>query len=153
MRTFPLVEHGCFIAKFKANVYFMLNYQHLYHPNVMFSQVSVCPQGDVCIWSRGVAYSPRADTPQADTLQADTLGRQPPEQTPALDRHPSMQCMLGYGQQAGGTHPTGMHSCLLYGSLLYLLTRTCSQIELLERKRFFFFNLTEVLSLHLAGKL
>ena len=21
------------------------------------------------------------------------------------------QCMLGYGQQAGGTHPTGMHSC------------------------------------------
>ena len=24
------------------------------------------------------------------------------------------QCMLGYIQQAGGTHPTGMHSCLNY---------------------------------------
>ena len=24
-----------------------------------------------------------------------------------------MQCMLGYGQQAGGTHPTGMHSCFI----------------------------------------
>ena len=28
-------------------------------------------------------------------------------------RHPPAQCMLGYGQQAGGTHPTGMHSCLV----------------------------------------
>ena len=27
--------------------------------------------------------------------------------------HPSpAQCMLGYSQQAGGMHPTGMHSCL-----------------------------------------
>ena len=25
-------------------------------------------------------------------------------------RYPQ-QCMLGYGQQTGGTHPTGMHSC------------------------------------------
>ena len=24
------------------------------------------------------------------------------------------QCMLGYGQQVGGTHPTGMHSCFVY---------------------------------------
>ena len=23
------------------------------------------------------------------------------------------QCMLGYGQQAGGTHPTGMHCCCI----------------------------------------
>ena len=26
------------------------------------------------------------------------------------DTHPA-QCMLGYGQQAGGTYPTGIHSC------------------------------------------
>ena len=27
-------------------------------------------------------------------------------------RHPlPAQCMLGYGQQAGGTHPTAMQSC------------------------------------------
>ena len=35
-----------------------------------------------------------------------TRGRHPPGQTP-----PPAQCMLGYGREAGGTHPTGMHSC------------------------------------------
>ena len=35
------------------------------------------------------------------------LGRKPPWQT-----FPLAQCMLGYGQQAGATHPTGMHSCI-----------------------------------------
>ena len=44
----------------------------------------------------------------------------PPGQTPPWagtppSRHPGQtppaQCMLGYGQQAGGTHPTGMQSC------------------------------------------
>ena len=28
-----------------------------------------------------------------------------------VGRHPPRRCMLGHGQQAGGTHPTGMHSC------------------------------------------
>ena len=33
-------------------------------------------------------------------------------QTPLLGRHPlTAQCMLEYDQQAGGTRPTGMHSC------------------------------------------
>ena len=45
---------------------------------------------------------PRADTPQADT----------PLPNACWDTHPAMQCMLGYDQQAGGTHSTGMHSCL-----------------------------------------
>ena len=59
-----------------------------------------------------------------------TVGRgdwEPPRQTPPLGRHPPSadtpadipppwadiplaQCMLGYGQQTGGTHPTGMQS-------------------------------------------
>ena len=48
-------------------------------------------------------------------------GQTPPgHMTPPLFRHPlgthpradtpSAQCMLVYGQQAGGTHPTGMHT-------------------------------------------
>ena len=41
---------------------------------------------------------PEADTPWARHPRADT---------------PPVQCMLGYGQQADGTHPTGMHSCFL----------------------------------------
>ena len=49
---------------------------------------------------------PWEDTlPQADTpLWADTPGQTPPP----------VQCMLRYSQQAGGTHPTGMQSCLTY---------------------------------------
>ena len=31
--------------------------------------------------------------------------------TPPGSRYPPQQCMLGCGQQVGGTHPTGMHSC------------------------------------------
>ena len=37
------------------------------------------------------------------------LGRYTPKQVPPLPQ----QCMLAYGQQAGGTHPTGMLSCLI----------------------------------------
>ena len=75
----------------------------------MFSQVSVCQWGGVCpiaCWdtpprpeatpTRASPHRPEADIP---------LGRHP------LGRHPPAQCMVGYGQQAGGTHPTGMHSC------------------------------------------
>ena len=45
-------------------------------------------------------YIPRAGTPQ---WQVHT----PPGRYTA-----PQQCMLGYGQHAGGTHPTGMHSFL-----------------------------------------
>ena len=45
------------------------------------------------------------------------------------------QCMLGYGQQAGGTHPTGMHSCFAKSPrflcfaiaiIICILTQFCS---------------------------
>ena len=81
---------------------------------VMFSQVSVCPQGafPIACWdTHPVGRHPsRQAPPWADT----PLGR-PAQPDTTLDRHPLRhppgQCMLGYGQQAGGTHPTGMHSC------------------------------------------
>ena len=42
-----------------------------------------------------------------------------------LGRHPPAQCMLGYGQQAGGTNPTRMQSCFhFYGHLRQLLAVT-----------------------------
>ena len=47
---------------------------------------------------------PNGQTPPSPG-QALPLGR-PPRKTP------SVQCMLGYGQPAGGTHPSGMQSCL-----------------------------------------
>ena len=103
----------------------------------MFSRVSVCPLGGggVCLWSGGVYHThTRADTPWVDTpLPSACWDTHPPSQcmlgythpcqvhagihTPlpsACWNKPPTQCMLGYGQQAGGTHPTGMHSCLKY---------------------------------------
>ena len=56
--------------------------------------------------------TPWADTPLGRQPplgrypQADTLGQTPNRQTSPA------QCMIGYGQQAGGAHPTGMRSCL-----------------------------------------
>ena len=60
---------------------------------------------------------PRAGTPpgrytpwQVHPPAGTPHGRYNP---PWAGTHPR-QCMLGYGQQAGGTHPTGMHSCFLF---------------------------------------
>ena len=42
-------------------------------------------------------------------------GIHPPEQTPPRQAPPPCAMHAGrYGQQAGGTHPTGMHTCWLY---------------------------------------
>ena len=67
----------------------------------------------VCLSTGGLWQTPPwADHPpplgQTPHHWADhpPLGRHPPTSPP-----PPVQCMLGYGQQAGGTHPTGMHSC------------------------------------------
>ena len=66
--------------------------------------------------------------------QADPLGRSPRQTTPPA-RHPPAQCMLGYtprspaqcmlgyGQQAGGTHPSGMHTCYQYQLVKGLIFR------------------------------
>ena len=74
------------------------------------------PGADTSPWEQ---TPPRADTPSgADTPQS----RSPQEQTPhgadtpppPRSRHPPAQSMLGdNGQHADGTHPTGMHSCMI----------------------------------------
>ena len=115
---------------------------------VMFSQVSVCPLVP------GV-YGRHPRGPEANTPYPSPLGRHLPAQcmlgytrNPSLpsacwdtpppsacwDTHPPAQCMLGYtptqcmlgyGQQAGGMHPTGMHSCYLI-ILAQTLSFSCS---------------------------
>ena len=82
----------------------------------------------VCLSIRGEylgRYLPKQVNPSGQLpLQAGTPPGQvppgqvhPPGQVPPGQVHPPgrytplPQCMLGYGQQAGGTHPTGMHSC------------------------------------------
>ena len=71
---------------------------------------SFCSQGVSASGLGGVCQTPPRQTPPHP-------GQIPPGQTPPwadtpLGRHPPARCMLGYGQQAGGTHPTGMHTCL-----------------------------------------
>ena len=78
---------------------------------VMFLHVwlSFCSQGGVCLsacWD--TTHPPQEQTPSS-----------PP---PPGSRHPTGAVHAGrYGQQAGGTHPTGMHSCLKIVSF-YLCT-------------------------------
>ena len=53
--------------------------------------------------------------PWAAPLPSACWDTHPPGHTPPCPVHagihPPAQCMLGYGQKAGGTHPTGMHTC------------------------------------------
>ena len=68
------------------------------------------------------ADTPQADTPQADTPQEQTLPRAdtpwkqtPLEQTPPGADHPPPRDTV---TAADGTHPTGIHSCVVNNSIL-----------------------------------
>ena len=94
-------------------------------------------------------HTPWADTPWADILlgrhrRADTsegmLGyTHTPLPSACWDTHPPAQCMLGYSQQAGSTHLTGMHSCLVMNSIIYTLGEK-SNTHTLDRLRTGFFT-------------
>ena len=85
-------------------------------------------------WADTQAQTPPwADTPRQTLPQVDTppparhpcaqcmLGNALPQPSTCWDTHPPpsacwdtpppAQCMLGYGHQSGGTHPTGMFTC------------------------------------------
>ena len=76
----------------------------------MFLQLSVILfTGGESTWAGtppGQVHPPAGATPWAGTLP-------PGRYTP-----PAMK--FGYGQQAGGTHPTGMHSCYKYYYVMLL---------------------------------
>ena len=74
----------------------------------------VCPIAcwDTPLWADIPGQIPPCRHPRADT----------PRQNPPLDRPPPLDTK-GYGQQAGGTHPTAMHTCLLL-FLLYPADKT-----------------------------
>ena len=90
----------------------------------MFLQVCVCPQGG-STWAGtppGPGAPPGPGTPPGQVLPgtrytpSGTMYSPPPQDQvhpPPRDQvHPSRAVHAGrYGQQAGGMHPTGMHSC------------------------------------------
>ena len=113
-----------------------LQRQHFYRPQtkfakVMFSQVSVhvgclplVPGVSAPPWADtpspgqtppppGQTPPPRRTPPWADILLPSACWHTPPAQC-MLGYTPPAQCMLRYGQQADGTHPTGMYSCYTY---------------------------------------
>ena len=78
------------------------------HPSLCSQEGCVCP---IACWD---TQPPAADTP----LRKHPHRQTPPGQTHPLGRHPTRRTpppadsnTTGYGQQAGGTHPTGMHTC------------------------------------------
>ena len=73
-----------------------------YRPQTKFAKVSCFHRCLSVHWGAAPLHAGIHTLPLADTT---LLGRHPPAQTPPG------QCMLGYGQQAGGMHPSGMHSC------------------------------------------
>ena len=63
-------------------------------------------------WDEGVYYRPQTKFAKVMFLHVSVCPRGGvPGGVPPWAGTPSPQCMLGYGQQAGGTHPTGMYSC------------------------------------------
>ena len=110
-----MMEHVATLTRTHANTSYLLIFRtvlikyflsldekYIYRPQtkfakVMFSQVSVCPQ-------RGGGVS--ASGPKG-------CGRRPPDQCMLGYTSPSPVDTTGYGQQAGGTHLTGMHSCFI----------------------------------------
>ena len=93
----------------------LLNYSNYYSScgKVMFSQASVCPQGEgVCLWVWGCT-PPLGRHP----LGRHPLGRHPPRQTPPRQMPPGQTLPPPPSPEtatvADGTHPTGMHSCFV----------------------------------------
>ena len=128
----------CLILWFATSALFTLTAKAtFYRPQrswgkVMFSQ-AVCDSVN-----RGVVYlnacwdttPPGADTPspeETDTHTPPPRSRHPPGADTPHSRHPPLgadtprgadtpptgSMTPAYGQRAGGTHPTGMHSCLI----------------------------------------
>ena len=77
----------------------------------MFLHLSVILFTGGCLPQCMLGYTPQEQTPpwEADipTPEADT----PPPPHREADKPPRAVHAGKYGQQAGGTHPTGMHTC------------------------------------------
>ena len=97
--------------------------------------------GQVHLPQAGTSPPGRYTPGQVPPGQVRPLGRYTPQQVhsragtpwpgaPLVGTLLCRQCMLGYGQQAGGMHPTGMHSCF-WGLSLYISMRIGGRLSLL----------------------
>ena len=81
----------------------------------VFTCVCLSTVGE-CLPHCMLGYTPHQDQRQTTPEQASPWEQTPPprdqRQTPPKDQTPPAVHAGRYGQQAGGTHPTGMHTCL-----------------------------------------
>ena len=100
--------HSCFMQMLPAN--------EVWGKVMFYTCLWFCSQGGVCpIACWDTHTSPwTVNPPRADTHQSPTLSGHPP-----LGRHPLPSDTTGYGQQARGTHPAGMHTCLIRQKYFY----------------------------------
>ena len=91
----------------EVDKYLMYIY-HFYRPQRSWGKV-IFSQACVILFTGGVCLSACWDTPSPPT-------RRPPPGpgTPPGQASPGAEHAGGYGQGAGGTHPTGMQSCELW---------------------------------------
>ena len=85
-----------------ANLYF-------YRPQTKFAKVIFLHVSVILSMGGTWAGTPPAGTPPGRYTPQDMYNT--PAGTPPGQVHPQPQRMLGYAQQVGGTHPTGMYSC------------------------------------------
>ena len=60
---------------------------------------------------QGNVFTPVCDCVHRGVSAPLLAGIHPPGDTPVKGKHPLPSNTTGYGQQVGGTHPTGMHTC------------------------------------------
>ena len=99
---------------------------------VLFSQAFVCSQGGggpFCLRGGGVVLPSH-----------NAMGRQTPLQV-RQNLPPPGKDTMEYGQQAGGTHPTGMHPCFLtvFNWCFIILKVACSPVSFGCRFLFLFY--------------
>ena len=107
---------GEVLLRFSGNWILLPPERKLGQGNVFTSICHSVQGGSVTPWADTPSPSPGRHTSGRHTPGQTPLGGHTPRQIPPgdtlpLGRHPPAQYMLGYGKQAGGTHPTGMHSC------------------------------------------
>ena len=93
----------------------------------VFTGVCLSMGGGVSQHALGRGVCIPACTGQEGCVSKDALGGVCPAWGGVCGRHPLVNTM-GYSQQAGGTHPTEMHSC----NLLYFLNKYTKALYLIS---------------------
>ena len=83
---------------------------------------------------QGNVFTPVCDSVRGGGCLPHCLLGTPREDTPLMGGHPLPSDTTGYGQQVGGTHPTGMHTCNCFVVVQLYLTKNKIKIVMWVEK-------------------